>query len=70
MTQLERVVTVRMPGELVLTPGDLISLTGTRTNWDQTYFVDTLERRLSWSSGFEQTLRLKNRSPRTETTVS
>ena len=70
LTQLERVVTVRMPGELTLTPRDLVSLTGTGTSWDQVYFVDTLERRLSWSSGFEQTLRLKNSSPRTETTVS
>ncbi len=70
LSQLERVVTVRMPGELTLTPRDLVSLTGTGTSWDQTYFVDTLERRLSWSSGFEQTVRLKNSSPRTETTVS
>lgn len=69
LTQLERIVTVRMPGELTLTPRDLVSLAGTGTSWDQTYFLDTLERKISWEAGFEQTIRLKNSSPRTETTV-
>ena len=70
LTLLERVVTVEMPGELELTPRSLVSLSGTGTSWDQTYYVDTLSRRVNWSDGFKQTVRLKNSSPRTMTTVS
>ena len=73
LTQLERIVTVRMPGELSLTPRDIVALsglTGGATSWNQSYFVDTLNRKLSWEAGFEQDFRLKNSSPRTETTES
>lgn len=69
LTMLERVVTIEMPGELELTPRSLVSLSGTGTSWDQTYYVDTISRNIAWDSGFKQTVRLKNSSPRTQTTV-
>ena len=70
LTLLERIVTIEMPGELNLTPRSLVSLSGTGTSWDQTYYVDTISRKISWDGGFTQTVRLKNSSPRTMTTVS
>lgn len=70
LTLLERVVTLEMPGELTLTPRSMVSLSGTGTSWDQTYYIDTIARKVSWGGGFTQTVRLKNSSPRTMTTVS
>ena len=70
LTLLERIVTIEMPGDLALTPRSLVSLSGTGTSWDQTYYVDTLTRRITLQDGFKQTIRLKNSSPRTMTTVS
>ena len=69
LTQHERVIEATMPGELVLTPRSQIALTGTGTGFDQTYFVDMIERSLSPRAGFIQRIRAKNTSPRTETTV-
>ena len=70
LTILERIVTIEMPGELDLTPRSIISLSGTGTSWDQSYYVDTIARHISLTDGFKQTVRLKNSSPRTMTTVS
>ena len=64
LTRQERILRVTMPGELTLNTRSQVSLSGTGTAFDQTYFVAEIERTLSWSTGFEQTLRLKNSSPR------
>lgn len=69
ITKHERVVSVEMPGELSLTPRSMIAIKGTSTSFDQTYFIDTIERHLSFDGGFQQSLRLKNTSPRTQTQV-
>lgn len=69
LTQHERVVEAGMPGELTLTPRSQIVLAGTGTDFDQTYFVDAIERTLSPQTGFTQRIRAKNSSPRTETTT-
>jgi phage protein D len=69
LTQHERVVEASMPGELALTPRSQITLAGTGTDFDQTYFVDVIERTLSPQTGFTQRIRAKNSSPRTETTT-
>jgi hypothetical protein len=44
-------------------------LIGTATDFDQTYFVDTIERHLSVEQGFIQRVRAKNTSPRTISTT-
>jgi hypothetical protein len=61
---------VDMPGDLTLTPRNLVRLEGTATSWDQTYAVDEIHRSLSFSDGFKQTLRLKNSSPRSMVQLS
>jgi len=58
-----------MPGELALTPRSVLAIQGTGTDFDQTYFVDVLERSINPHAGFVQRIRAKNTSPRTETTI-
>lgn len=60
----ERKVDVRMPGELDLTARVKVRMTGTGTSFDQDYYVEEVERRISVASGFEQSVRLSNTSPR------
>lgn len=69
LSKHERILSVTMPGELTLTTRTMVSLSGTGTAFDQSYFVAEIEREISFDNGFTQTLRLKNSSPRTETTV-
>ena len=43
-----------MPGELALSPRNMITLEGTGTDFDQTYYIDVIERRMqheSWTDG-------------------
>ena len=65
----ERVVDIVMPGELTLTARSTVLLDGTRTDFDQVYYVDTIERSISFQGGFSQQIRAKNTSPRTQTTT-
>lgn len=68
LTRHERVVSATMPGELALTPRSLVTLAGTGTDFDQTYFVDVIERQLHVESGFTQHLRCKNMNPASQAT--
>ena len=63
----ERVVEVKMPGDLTTNARDMVSLSGTSTSFDQTYYIDTIVREVSSRSGFVQSMTLKNHSPQTET---
>ena len=69
ITLHERIVSVEMPGELVLTPRNMVKVQGTGTSWDQTYFTASIDRSISFEEGFRQSMRLKNSSPRTTTQV-
>lgn len=69
LSKHERVVSIDMPGELTLTPRDMVSLSGTASNWDQVYYVDAISRSMSWT-GFSETLRIKNHSPLDQAIVS
>jgi phage protein D len=62
LTQHERVVSVEMPGELALAPRMMLRLEGTGTDFDQSYWIDEIERHLSVRHGFTQRLRAKNSS--------
>ncbi len=44
LTQHERVIDLLLPGELTLTPRSRLLLTGTGTGFDQTYYIDMIER--------------------------
>ena len=63
LTLHERVVIVRLPGELALTPRDMIAIAGTGTAFDQLYYIDTIERELRFDGGFIERIRAKNTSP-------
>lgn len=69
LTKHERVVSVEMPGELVLTPRSLVRLEGTGSSFDQTYYIDSISRAISFE-GFTQSIRMKNSSPRSQTQLS
>ena len=63
LSRHERVIDAEMPGELRLAPRQQIALTGSNTDFDQLYWIDTIIRRLSVHSGFTQSLRARNASP-------
>jgi len=62
LTQHERVINAVMPGDLILTARSIVAVEGTGTSFDQIYYVDTIERHLSFQGGFVQHLRAKNSS--------
>jgi phage protein D len=70
LTRHERTVRIAMPGELALSPRSMISLGGTGTDFDQTYYIDVIERRFQPGGGFTQTILATNTSPRTVTPAS
>ena len=59
----ERIVHAELPGDLILTPRSRITLSGTGTDFDQTYYVAEIDRHLSIAHGYTQRLRLKNANP-------
>ena len=55
----ERTLTVRMPGDLVLSPRDDIRLSGISDGWDGNYRVDSLDREMTLTGGFVQHFKAK-----------
>lgn len=51
LTRHERTIRISMPGELALTPRSMIALEGTGTSFDQTYYIDVIERRFRQNGG-------------------
>jgi phage protein D len=62
----ERLVNVRMPGELTLTPRNIVRLDGTGSSWDQTYFIAEITREIGFDPGFWMSMDLKNHSADSE----
>jgi len=67
LTRHERSIEFSMPGELILAPGNLISLSGTKTDFDQLYYIDSIARTFRIKTGFLQHVRASNSTPRTVT---
>lgn len=65
----ERPISVRMPGDLTLTPRNMVRIGGTGLSWDQVFFIDSIHRSLRFDGGFEQSLALRNTSPRTQQVI-
>ena len=59
MTQNSRVVTMELPGDVITRPRQSLVLNGTGTDFDGTYVVTSVERRLSFTHGFTQTLQAR-----------
>jgi phage protein D len=68
LTAYERVIVAEMPGELSLDARSTVLLAGTGTQFDQFYFVDTIDRMISYDGGFTQHVRAKNASPLNQAT--
>lgn len=62
LTKFERVIEFDTVGDSLLTPRSVIQLTGTRTAYDQRYFVDEVSRRIS-VKGYTMRAKAKNHSP-------
>jgi uncharacterized protein involved in type VI secretion and phage assembly len=67
ITRHERVLTASLPGDNTLSTRAVVNLTGTGTDWDQSYFPDSIMRRLTTGDGYRMELRAKNHS--TQSTV-
>lgn len=65
----ERVISFEIPGDLVLTPRNILQIRGTQTSWDQRYYVDEVVRNLSFDGEFTMLVRGKNHSTVSETVV-
>ncbi len=63
LSRHERVVEAEMPGELLLDARMLVSVEGTGSAFDQTYWVDEVSRSIDARHGFRQTVRARNASP-------
>lgn len=59
LTRYERVVVADMPGDVTLDPRAMVRVEGTTSNFDQDYFIDTIDRHLD-PRGFRQTVRCRN----------
>jgi hypothetical protein len=69
MAQHQRVLSAEMPGELNLAPRMMLRLEGTGTDFDQAYWIDQVDRHISVTHGFSQTLRAKNISVTSQATA-
>jgi phage protein D len=63
----EMKITATLPGDNLLSMNVLINLAGTGTAFDQTYYPDSIARKLSVSEGYRMRVSAKNHSP--ESTV-
>ena len=69
LSQLERLVSFTMPGELTMDQRSHIVLSGTGSSFDQDYYVDDVQRTMHMERGFLQRVRVKNTSPRSQVAV-
>ena len=69
LTLHERVLEFSMPGELSLTGRSTLRLDGTNSDFDQGYYVDVIERKITMTGGFVQHVRAKNTSPRSQSII-
>jgi len=60
LTQHERTVSATIPGELAMTPRDMVTLQGSGTAFDQSYRIMRIDRSISAQHGFVQHLQAKS----------
>ena len=65
----ERIANITMPGELTINARDKVEITGTKTGFDTTYFIDHITRSMDFEQGFTQHIRCKNTPTKSQTTV-
>jgi hypothetical protein len=65
LSQQERLGTFNLIPDLVLDPRNLLRLRGTNSSWDQTYFIDSVTRTMSFNR-FDMSVHVKNHSLESE----
>lgn len=55
-------MTAELPGDNILTPNTMVSVSGTQTPFDTTYYVESVSRRMSMDAGYCMSVRGKNHS--------
>jgi phage protein D len=63
----EMTVHAELPGDLLLTPQNIVQVTGTGSAFDQTYFPQSVTRTYSMTDGFVMSLSAKNQTPNNPT---
>lgn len=63
LIQHEMTCEFELPGNDTLDVSSVLTLRGTGTAWDQTYFPDSIRRSLSWTGGYMMDVHCKNHSP-------
>lgn len=58
-----RIALENWPGDLTTTPRNWVTLTGTKTDFDQSYLIERIERTISMQQGFIMSVWAKNSSP-------
>ena len=66
LSKHERKIGIEGPADVTLGPADMIQLQGTATDFDQTYYPDSIVRSMSRDDGFKWTISAKNHSPLSE----
>ena len=56
MAQQARCISIDMPGDLTTQPRGTLAISGTGTDFDGTYVISSVERHISFQSGFTQTV--------------
>lgn len=55
-------MSAELPGDNILTPNTMVSVSGTQTPFDTMYYVESVNRRMSMDSGYTMNVRGKNHS--------
>jgi phage protein D len=63
-------MTAELPGDNILQPNVMVSVSGTQTPFDTMYYVEAVSRRMSFDSGYTMSVRGKNHSLDTTTIPS
>ncbi|MGC7986037.1 type IV secretion protein Rhs, partial [Salmonella enterica] len=56
----EMKLTATLPGDNILGIDTMVQVMGTGTAWDQTYYPDSVTRRMSFDEGYSMNLHAKN----------
>jgi len=63
LSQHEMNISADLPGDLLLTSDKLVQVVGTGSAFDQSYFVSSITRSLSFDDGYRMSLQAKNQTP-------
>ncbi|QBJ80507.1 phage late control D family protein [Aquitalea sp. USM4] len=63
ITDHEMRMTCTLPGDNILMPSTIVRVEGTKSAFDQLYYVDSIRRSLSYDNGYTMALTAKNHNP-------